>query len=118
MVDPTTRSNLEMRWFLTGLQREPGREYSFLEKFYAQSGTWLRSMFRRLIRTRHFAKGDGQPIPAVDGHNCQSQVGQFLFRELLANQLKHVVGNMRVGDARDGFRPRQRGAFAVGKERS
>ena len=57
-----------------------------------------------LIRSRFCAGGDGQAVPGVDGGHGQSQVGQFFIGEVRADFFVNLVGNVAVGDARDGFR--------------
>ena len=58
----------------------------------------------RAGRFRELSGGDGQAVPGVDGGHGQSQVGQFFIGEVRADFFVNLVGNVAVGDARDGFR--------------
>src|SRR5205807_10490561 len=58
----------------------------------------------RAGRFRELSGGDGQAVPGVDGGHGKSQVGQFFIGEVRADFFVNLVGNVAVGDARDGFR--------------
>lgn len=66
---------------------------------------------------RHLAERNGEAVPRVDRRNKQRQVDQFLVAEMRAHRFPNGVGHMVVRDEREGFRPFQRGAFAIGEER-
>jgi L-asparagine oxygenase len=70
-----------------------------------------------MILARRIAERDAEPVPTVDGHDAEREIRQFVVVELAARLLEHFVRHMAISDARHGFRPRQRGAFALGVER-
>jgi hypothetical protein len=43
------------------------------------------------VIARHRARGNVHPVPAVDRHDCQTEMRQLVFRELLPHALVHVV---------------------------
>ena len=44
----------------------------------------------RLVGTGYGAKTDRQPIPSVDGDNCERQINQLPFAEAAASVLRHA----------------------------
>jgi hypothetical protein len=70
-----------------------------------------------LICPGRLAKGDGEPVPAVDRNDSHRQLDQLFFTELGADSLEFFVRRVTLRDERDGFRPSQGRAFAVGVER-
>ena len=70
-----------------------------------------------LIGSRHFAEGDGQPVPAVDRDDGHRQIDQLNLGELCARLGVDFVRRVGRPNEREAFRPRQRRAFMVGVER-
>ena len=68
---------------------------------------------RRLVAARLRAESDVQPVPAVDRHDGQRQVHQFLFAELRPRLLVHFIGDVPLCDERHGLGPRKRRSLAL-----
>src|SRR5690242_8669961 len=70
-----------------------------------------------LIRSRNGAKCDGEAVPAIDGHNCQSQLCKFFLRKVLPCVLENFVRHMVLRDQRNRLSPRQSRLFTFGIKR-
>lgn len=46
----------------------------------------------RLLGTRHAAEADGQPVPALDGDNCQGQIDQFFKFDMSQSPQNYFLG--------------------------
>jgi hypothetical protein len=68
-------------------------------------GHFARKRVARLILLVDSPHGNYETIPGIDRRDCQRQIGEFLFREMLACFLKDFVGNMTLPDVCDRFRP-------------
>jgi hypothetical protein len=64
-------------------------------------------MLGRLIRAGHGPERNGEPVPSVNRHDRESEVDQFLFRETLAESFVSLIGDVRLRNPRNGFRPGQ-----------
>ena len=64
------------------------------------------------VVARHRARGDVEPVPAVDRHDRQAQVHQFILGELRPHALVYVVRDASLRDERERFGPLERGALA------
>jgi hypothetical protein len=71
----------------------------------------------RLIRAGNCPEADSQPIPAVDGHNGERPIDQFLLREALPHCGVELVRCMVVADERDRFSPGKCRPLPIGEER-
>ena len=74
-------------------------------------------MLGRLIRAGHGPERNGEPVPSVNRHDRESQVDQFLFREMLADSFVNLIGDVRLRNPRNGFRPSQRRPLAFAEKR-
>src|SRR6187402_277920 len=61
-------------------------------------------------------EGDIDPVPGVDGHDRECQVGDFLLRQLRTYALVDSVLDAVGGNLGQGFGPGQAGAFARRKQ--
>ena len=61
--------------------------------------------FARLILSGNSAPGNYETVPRIDRRDCQGQIGEFLFREMLACFLKDFVGYVTLLDVCDRFGP-------------
>ena len=59
----------------------------------------------------HGSRGDVEPVPAIDRHDGQRQVRQFVFRKLCPHTLVNVIRGVSLGNKRQRFGPLQRGAL-------
>ena len=66
----------------------------------------------------HSSQGDRQTVPSIDSRNCESEVYDLFIAEMFADVMVDSVGNVRLGDQRDGLRPRQGSALPIRVERS
>jgi len=57
--------------------------------------------------------GNYETVPGIDCRDCQRQIGEFLFREMLVCLLKDFVGSMILLDVCDGFRRAESGALPL-----
>ena len=57
-------------------------------------------MAARLILSRYGPKGNAKAIPAVDRHDGERQLDQFIVGELLSSLVINVVGDMLFGNRR------------------
>src|SRR5580700_5949180 len=74
--------------------------------------------FLRVVRAGNPGAGaDADGIPGVDGHDEADQRGDLLRAELGRHVLVRLVGDVRIGQARDRLGERQRGALARGEVR-
>jgi len=82
--------------------------------------TLLRSFIAqvRVVGSYRLAKGNGQPVPAVDCDDGHRQLDQLFFTELCTDCSELFVRRMRLRDERDGFCPPQRRTLAVSIEGS
>lgn len=71
----------------------------------------------RFVGSRDGAEADYESVPAVAGDNSDRQRDEFVLREVFADVLVEIVGDLRVGDANQRLRPGQRRALVFGVER-
>src|SRR5689334_1402678 len=72
----------------------------------------------KLVRSaRNSLDRNADPVPCVDGHDLEGQVGYFLLGKLAADLLIKLVRNAGVGKLGDRFRPRKGGALARAEQR-
>src|ERR1051326_9292319 len=74
-------------------------------------------MLTGLVGAGDFPKGDCEPVPTVDRDDCQREVHELFFREMLTCAFESLIGNMCLSHARHALSPRQRSPFALRKER-
>ena len=80
----------------------------------AALGYFLHPRFGNLVSTRICSCRDVQSVPRIDCGNCQGEISELFFAELLPNFVVQVIRDMGLSDLRHGVGPRQSGAFAVG----
>src|SRR5438045_199810 len=78
----------------------------------------LRGHFARKRVARLILPGDSphrnyETVPGIDRRDCQRQIGEFLFREMLACFLKDFAGSMTLLDICDRLRPGESGALPL-----
>lgn len=61
--------------------------------------------FARLILSGNSAPGNYETVLRIDRRDCQGQIGEFLFREMLACFLKDFGGYVTLLDVCDRFGP-------------
>ena len=67
-----------------------------------------------LVIAGNGAKGDIDPVGAIDSNDRERELNQFFLAELRSRKRKHVVWDIALSKQRQGFRPSERGALALG----
>jgi len=70
----------------------------------------------RAIRAGNRAESDVEAIRAVDRHDRQCQIHQFLLAELSAGLVINVIRHMAFGYAREGLAPGEGRALTIAVE--
>src|SRR5579884_3805206 len=72
----------------------------------------------RLIGAGDRAEADGEAVPAVDLDHSEGEVRHLFLREMGADPLIYLVGDVIMGDQRQRLGPFQGGALAICIERT
>src|ERR1044072_1870290 len=71
----------------------------------------------RLVDSRRRAEGDAEAVPAIDGHDRESEFRELFFGEFFPGQLEDFVRDVVLAHLRHRLGPGQGGPFALGVER-